>query len=388
MTRASQSSTDLEGVYPSGDGFGAELQKGTKRLRQDGFRSAAEAAAERARWTKSLEEGKGRAPDQPAAKRRTYQQDGGFWGAGAWYTSGGGGLIHLGGTPQPPGAAPRCACDGGVGRMQTGLKPRQTEHVERRWLARPLSNLEGWAAAAERAAAAPPLTSKEARKQEQAEGLTLRVAENKTGYHGVYLQKPSQPKPFQVRGRQVTLGYFATAEEAALSVARSPEGRAAQTVLERAASHMEEGRETTIPSTSNSWDEHEQQMGSQVTSEVAVPHQRGGTSDGGSTCNTVEEKLARHVMSNYTPRAPGELQMKLWASCAQLQPAQLQPLLPDHVKQLITNQNKDHPAFAGHPFNAWCKMLKDFDAPAGSGRRSVMKFCFEYTPNVHHSVHK
>ena len=80
--------------------------------------------------------------------------------------------------------------------------------------------------------------------------------------------------------------------------------------------------------------------------------------------------------------------MKLWASCAQLQPAQLQPLLPDHVKQLITNQNKDHPAFAGHPFNAWCKMLKDFDAPAGSGRRSVMKFCFEYTPNVHHSVHK
>ena len=79
MTRASQSSTDFEGVYPSGDGFGAELQKGTKRLRQDGFRSAAEATAERARWTKSLEEGKGRAPDQPAAKRRTYHGRGGRW---------------------------------------------------------------------------------------------------------------------------------------------------------------------------------------------------------------------------------------------------------------------------------------------------------------------
>ena len=32
------------------------------------------------------------------------------------------------------------------------------------------------------------------------EGLTLRVAKNKTGYFGVYLKKPGRPKPpYQAR---------------------------------------------------------------------------------------------------------------------------------------------------------------------------------------------
>eukprot|EP00964_Phaeocystis_antarctica_P161270 scaffold133292_cov94-Phaeocystis_antarctica.AAC.2 len=39
LARSSQSSTGFVGVYASGGGFGAELQKGTKRLRQDGYRS-------------------------------------------------------------------------------------------------------------------------------------------------------------------------------------------------------------------------------------------------------------------------------------------------------------------------------------------------------------
>ena len=89
---------------------------------------------------------------------------------------------------------------------------------------------EGQAVAAERAAAAVPLTSEEARQQAQAEGLTLRVTESKTGYSCVSLSNPGRPKPFEavVRrdGKNVSLGYFATAQEAALSVARSPEGRA------------------------------------------------------------------------------------------------------------------------------------------------------------------
>ena len=83
-------------------------------------------------------------------------------------------------------------------------------------------------AAAQRAAAVPvPLTSEEARQQAQAERLTLVVAENKTGYFGVHLTHPGQPKPYETRVRRVTLGSFATAEEAALCVARSPEGQAA-----------------------------------------------------------------------------------------------------------------------------------------------------------------
>ena len=92
--------------------------------------------------------------------------------------------------------------------------------------------------AAKRAAAAPPLTSEEARQQAQAEGLTLLRADNKGGYFGVSVVYPGRPKPYQARvqrgGDRVSLGYFATAEEAALCVARSPEGREAAKKAEAA----------------------------------------------------------------------------------------------------------------------------------------------------------
>ena len=88
---------------------------------------------------------------------------------------------------------------------------------------------EGQAVAAERAAAAPALTSEEARQQARAEELTLRLAETQTGYLGVSLPKPGQPKPYQARvkrgSKRVYLGNFATAEEAALCVARSSVAR-------------------------------------------------------------------------------------------------------------------------------------------------------------------
>ena len=73
-----------------------------------------------------------------------------------------------------------------------------------------------------------PLTSVAA-QQAQAEGLELRVAENRTGYYGVHLNKSCKPYAAQVSrgGKKVYLGIFATAEEAALCVARSPEGQAA-----------------------------------------------------------------------------------------------------------------------------------------------------------------
>ena len=47
--------------------------------------------------------------------------------------------------------------------------------------------------AAQRAAAAPPLTSEEAKQQAQAEGLSLVKAENKTGYFGVHHKNNGQP---------------------------------------------------------------------------------------------------------------------------------------------------------------------------------------------------
>ena len=71
----------------------------------------------------------------------------------------------------------------------------------------------------------------------QAEGLVtsarlvLRVAKSKTGYAGVYHDKRNMRNPYEARVRRgvgdVSLGHFATAEEAAMRVARSPEGRPA-----------------------------------------------------------------------------------------------------------------------------------------------------------------
>jgi chemotaxis protein histidine kinase CheA len=90
---------------------------------------------------------------------------------------------------------------------------------------------EGQAAAA---VPAPPMTSDEARQLAVAEELTMRRAHNTTGYFGVSINKPGQPKPYVAKVRRgpkyVNLGTFATAEEASLCVARSPEGRAAAAV--------------------------------------------------------------------------------------------------------------------------------------------------------------
>ena len=108
---------------------------------------------------------------------------------------------------------------------------------------------EGRAAAAERAAAAAaPMTSEQARQQAQAEGLKLRVAETKTGYFAVHLDS-RRNKPYQAQvkrgGKYVHLGYFVTAEEASLCVARSPEG---QVAAERAASVDSQGTCPVVPS--------------------------------------------------------------------------------------------------------------------------------------------
>ena len=78
-----------------------------------------------------------------------------------------------------------------------------------------------------------PLTSEEARQQARAEGLTLLVTNSKynskTGYFGVSQKGPERAKPFHAQvtrdGRTTTLGSFSTAEEAALCIARSPEGQ-------------------------------------------------------------------------------------------------------------------------------------------------------------------
>ena len=68
-------------------------------------------------------------------------------------------------------------------------------------------------------------------RQAEAEGLTLQPSDNATGYRGVRKESSQGlAKPFEARmrraGERVSLGYFATAEEAALAYARASEAQA------------------------------------------------------------------------------------------------------------------------------------------------------------------
>ena len=77
--------------------------------------------------------------------------------------------------------------------------------------------------------ASAPMTAEEAVAKAKAEGLVLVCAGNTAGYKGVYI-KQGKRRPYQLmiraEGREKYFGSFATAEEAALHVARSPEGQA------------------------------------------------------------------------------------------------------------------------------------------------------------------
>ena len=65
------------------------------------------------------------------------------------------------------------------------------------------------------------------------------------------ISQPGQPKPYEARvrrgGEQVHLGTFVTAEEAALCVARSPEGQAAAKRSAAPQLSEEEGKGTVPP---------------------------------------------------------------------------------------------------------------------------------------------
>ena len=76
------------------------------------------------------------------------------------------------------------------------------------------------------------MTSVEAQAEGDLDELTLLVADNSTSYFGVTHRTGRRiAKPYHAQvtrgGKLVHLGNFATAEEAALCVARSPEGWAA-----------------------------------------------------------------------------------------------------------------------------------------------------------------
>eukprot|EP00964_Phaeocystis_antarctica_P041869 scaffold23973_cov45-Phaeocystis_antarctica.AAC.2 len=239
---------DGRGGAAAGAGGGADIAQGRQ---QDGLLrrvlqarpAQALSGASEARW------------QDGAPGRLCYRCGGGaVRRAIAGGASGGGGEGCSGATADERGGAAAGAgggADAARGRQQDGLlrcvplqaRPAQALHGAGTFATAEEAALciarspEGREAAAERAAAA--MTSEEVRQQVQAEGLTLPVAGNTTGYFGVHLDKPGKAKPYkaQVRrgGEQVYLGSFATAEEAALCIARTPEGRAAVAAQKAAA---------------------------------------------------------------------------------------------------------------------------------------------------------
>merc|ERR1740124_1120460 len=73
-----------------------------------------------------------------------------------------------------------------------------------------------------------PMTAAEALAEAEAEGLTLvRSSSSQSGFLNVYMNASRKVRPYQASvwrdSKQVSLGFFATAEEAALHVARTPE---------------------------------------------------------------------------------------------------------------------------------------------------------------------
>ena len=78
----------------------------------------------------------------------------------------------------------------------------------------------------------PPITADEVLAQAEAEGLTLaRSSANMSGFQNVSVRPECKARPYAANvwrdGKNFHLGYFATAEEAALHIARTPEGLAA-----------------------------------------------------------------------------------------------------------------------------------------------------------------
>ena len=80
-------------------------------------------------------------------------------------------------------------------------------------------------------AAEQPLSSEEALRQAEVEGLKLKRSRNKSGFCNVQCNKKAKARPYRAElklgSKTVHLGYFAIPEAAALCVARAAERRAA-----------------------------------------------------------------------------------------------------------------------------------------------------------------
>ena len=322
---STSSTISYEGVYASGSGFGAELQTGGKRFRQDGFCSPLEAALERTQWLRGLQQGKERAPASTMTSPPVEA-------AAGWPDELSAVRVRVRGVPAKP-------------RAKRPAKP-PTE----------------W-----------PAVAAKGREQLAAEALVNLVVSKETA-----VMAPAVTRPFTY------------AEEAS---AHRRHGDVRNTSTSSAASHyrdVEQPGRAAMAQVIPAKLILNQERGQRAAGATQVIHQQAAASAGSSTASTLEARFAAHVMCNYTPRPPDKLSKKRWVSCDDLH-RQLKPLTsleaerwqPGYVKQLVTEQFKDHPLFAGRPFSEWSKKLMNRDALAHStGKTHVTYFCLEHTPTA------
>ena len=344
LMRASSSPSSpisYEGVYASGNGFGAELQAGGKRLRQDGFCSPLEAALERTQWLRGLQQGK----EPPPASSTT----------------------------SPPVEA-------------AAGSPDELSAVRVRVSGVPTT------ARAKRPAKPPterPAVAAQGREQQlAAEALVSLVGHRGecTSLSSLVPSLPSLVAPAVARP-------FTYAEEASV---HSRHGEVRNTSTSSAANTcrgveqpVRAASAQVIPASKLAM--LNQERGQRAAGAAQVIPQQAAAPAGNSTASNLELRFAAHVMCNYTPRPPDKLSKKRWVSCDELH-RQLKPRTsleaerwhPTYVKQLVTELFKDHPLFAGRPFSEWSKKLMNRDALAHStGKTHVTYFCLEHTPTAY-----
>ena len=335
--RSLLSSTGFEGVYACEDGFGAELQNGAKRLRQDGFRCPLEAALERARWLKSCEESN----------------------------------------------APAAAAEKGSSQEPLPAQSREESKEYAPAAAREKSSgQEQLAAEALIEMVAPAVAPAATQLFTYAKQASAHTSTHKQGLAHIPREEeqPRPRDPYPVRAEN--LGAWTTLRNntniaRALGVANpfrgvEQPGRAAMAQVIPAKLILN------------------QERGQRAAGATQVIHQQAAAPAGSSTASALEARFAAHVMCNYTPQPPNKLSKKRWVSCDDLH-RQLKPLTsleaerwqPVYVKQLVTELFKDHPLFAGRPFSEWSKKLMNRDALAHStGKTHVTYFCLEHTPTA------
>ena len=348
---ASQRGGLYEGVYESGAGFGAELRKGNKRLRQTGFSSAFEAALERAKWAKADMEGlHDNAPQRPCAELNpaemvTHQQEMECLRYGAQHP-----LAEM--VLHQQGVATELAEDAQLTPAEKVPHQQEMEGAEDETPQCPSAQQQP-------PAEMVPHQQGEATEDTElaAEGEQLAPAE----MEGAEDETPQCPRAQQQPPAEMVLHQQGVATELAEGAQLTP-------------------AEMMVPQQGVATHEANQELANATNAECAPPAAL-------SLQDSLRKKFELHVMCDYTPVEPVTLDKLYWVSYKTLlrqlemhAPTEVRELGAINLKQLITEWVKDHPVFRGLPYSDWCKKLKDYD-PLASGRNQVFKFCFKHTPS-------